>query len=278
MSGTASFLAFNAESEEVECLGLSFTGSRNEVGVLVVEMQKGRFLEDAEIKVLEITAKLLSMVTKFQSHDEEGRRLAILEERAAIARELHDSLAQSLSFMKIQMARLQSNVIDDKQREVTTELREGLDNAYRELRELLTTFRVHMDLRGLGYAIQATIDEFSQRSSLAITLDNRLVNCRLTVNEEFHILHVVREALSNIVRHSGAKHVSILMLVNNKGELELTIDDDGVGMSKLSSTYDHHGQAIMKERAKTLGGDIDVMARRYGGTRVRLKFVPKLTE
>ncbi|MEC9412704.1 MAG: histidine kinase [Pseudomonadota bacterium] len=278
MSGTASFMSLNAESEEVECLGLSFTGSRNEVGVLVVEMQKGRFLEDAEIKVLEITAKLLSMVTKFQSHDEEGRRLAILEERAAIARELHDSLAQSLSFMKIQMARLQSNVIDDKQREVTTELREGLDNAYRELRELLTTFRVHMDLRGLGYAIQATIDEFSQRSSLAITLDNRLVNCRLTVNEEFHILHVVREALSNIVRHSGAKHVSILMLVNNKGELELTIDDDGVGMSKLSSTYDHHGQAIMKERAKTLGGDIDVMARRYGGTRVRLKFVPKLTE
>ncbi|WP_289283176.1 histidine kinase, partial [Methylophaga sp. UBA5088] len=278
MSGTASFLALNAESEEVECLGLSFTGSRNEVGVLVVEMQKGRFLEDSEIKVLEITAKLLSMVTKFQSHDEEGRRLAILEERAAIARELHDSLAQSLSFMKIQMARLQSNVVDDKQREVTTELREGLDNAYRELRELLTTFRVHMDLRGLGYAIQATIDEFSQRSSLAITLDNRLVNCRLTVNEEFHILHVVREALSNIVRHSGAKHVSILMLVNKKGELELTIDDDGVGMTKVSSTYDHHGQAIMKERAKTLGGDIDVMARRYGGTRVRLKFVPKLVE
>lgn len=277
-SGTAAFLELNIESEEVECLGLSFTGSGNAVGILLVEMHKGRFLEDSEIKVLEITANLLSMVTKFQSHDEEGRRLAVLEERAAIARELHDSLAQSLSFMKIQMARLQSNVIDDKQREVTTELREGLDNAYRELRELLTTFRVHMDLRGLGYAIQATIDEFSQRSSLTITLDNRLVNCRLTVNEEFHILHVVREALSNIVRHSGAKNVFILMLVTSSGELELTIDDDGVGFSKLSSTYDHHGQAIMKERAQTLGGEIDVMSRRHGGTRVRLKFLPKLAE
>jgi two-component system nitrate/nitrite sensor histidine kinase NarX len=180
--------------------------------------------------------------------------------------------------MKIQVARLQSKGMEGSQGEVVQELREGLDNAYRELRELLTTFRVHMDLRGLGYAIQATIDEFCQRSQLEISFDNRLVNCRLTVNEEFHILHVVREALSNIVRHSGAKNVSILMLLKPTGEVELTIDDDGVGFTPASSTYDHHGQAIMKERAQTLGGEVEVMARRYGGTRVCLSFMPKLAQ
>jgi two-component system nitrate/nitrite sensor histidine kinase NarX len=98
------------------------------------------------------------------------------------------------------------------------------------------------------------------------------------VNEEFHILHVVREALSNIVRHSGAKHVSILMQLKSSGEVELTIDDDGVGFTPASSTYDHHGQAIMKERAQTLGGEVEVMARRYGGTRVCLSFMPKLAQ
>lgn len=277
-SGVATYEYTNSDGERLSCLGVTFSGVSNGTGILQVEMEVDRFLEDSEIRVLEITACLLAMVAKYQSHDEEGRRLAVLEERAAIARELHDSLAQSLSFMKIQVARLQSKSLEGSQNDVVKELREGLDNAYRELRELLTTFRVHMDLRGLGYAIQATIDEFLQRSQLAINFDNRLVNCRLTVNEEFHILHVVREALSNVVRHSEAKNVSILMLLKPSGEVELTIDDDGVGFTPASSTYDHHGQAIMKERAQTLGGDVEVMARRYGGTRVRLSFMPKLAQ
>ncbi len=278
-TGMLNFTDHNADNQAIACLAVSFPSASNGIGVLLVEMERARLLEDSEIKVLEITANLLAMVAKYQSHDEEGRRLAVLEERSAIARELHDSLAQSLSFMKIQVARLQSTQLDEtKQADAIKELREGLDNAYRELRELLTTFRVHMDLRGLGYAIQAAIDEFSQRSDIRISLDNRLINCRLTVNEEFHILHVVREALSNIVRHSGATAVSVLMRMLRSGAVELIIDDNGVGLTPASPTYDHHGQAIMKERAYNLGGDIEVMNRRYGGTRVRLIFTPKLAQ
>lgn len=278
-SGMLNFNEHSSDNQPVACLAVSFASASNGIGVLLVEMESSRLLEDSEIKVLEITANLLAMVAKYQSHDEEGRRLAVLEERSAIARELHDSLAQSLSFMKIQVARLQSTQLNDiKQADAIRELREGLDNAYRELRELLTTFRVHMDLRGLGYAIQAAIDEFSQRSDISILLDNRLINCRLTVNEEFHILHVVREALSNIVRHSGASVVSVLMRMLRSGAVELIIDDNGVGLAPASPTYDHHGQAIMKERAHNLGGEIEVMNRRYGGTRVRLIFTPKLAQ
>ncbi len=278
-SGMLNFNEHSSDNQPAACLAVSFASASNGIGVLLVEMESSRLLEDSEIKVLEITANLLAMVAKYQSHDEEGRRLAVLEERSAIARELHDSLAQSLSFMKIQVARLQSTQLNDiKQADAIRELREGLDNAYRELRELLTTFRVHMDLRGLGYAIQAAIDEFSQRSDISILLDNRLINCRLTVNEEFHILHVVREALSNIVRHSGASVVSVLMRMLRSGAVELIIDDNGVGLTPASPTYDHHGQAIMKERAHNLGGEIEVMNRRYGGTRVRLIFTPKLAQ
>jgi two-component system nitrate/nitrite sensor histidine kinase NarX len=291
-SGMLSFDDVNHEFNLTSCLAMSFASASNGIGILLVEMDRGRLLEDSEIKTLEITAHLLGMIAKYQSHDEEGRRLAVLEERSAIARELHDSLAQSLSFMKIQVSRLQSASLsrvkvadaassqkdEEKLAAVISELREGLDNAYRELRELLTTFRVHMDLRGLGYAIQAAIDEFSQRSDINISLDNRLVNCRLTVNEEFHMLHVVREALSNIVRHSGAANVNILMHKQRSGAIELLIDDDGVGLAPASPTYDHHGQAIMKERAYNLGGEVEVMNRRYGGTRVSLVFIPKLAQ
>jgi two-component system, NarL family, nitrate/nitrite sensor histidine kinase NarX len=58
----------------------------------------------------------------------------------------------------------------------------------------------------------------------------------------------------------------------------VTIDDDGVGYKPTSDGQDHYGQAIMKERAYSLGGDIEVMSRRNGGTRVRLVFTPKLPQ
>lgn len=268
----------NQEKETVNVTALGFSLQHDKLGILLVEMPISRLLDAAEITLLETLTGLLAISYRYQNYDSEGRRLAILEERAAIARELHDSLAQSLSFMKIQVSRLQSTDDQQKQTAVIKELREGLDNAYRELRELLSTFRAHMDLRGLGYAIQATIDEFTQRSSLQIKLDNRLVNCRLTVNEEFHVLHVLREALSNIVRHAGADNVSILLRLRDSGEIELTLDDDGVGFKPGTETYDHHGQTIMKERAQNLGGKIEVMSRRWGGTRVQLLFKPKLAQ
>lgn len=278
VSGQLSFLELSPDRLEVRCFALMFSSVTDAMDVLLVETERDRMLEDHEVQLLELTTKLLAMVIGYQGRDQEGRRIALLEERAAIARELHDSLAQSLSFMKIQIARLQSGNGQGGSESVIAELRTGLDNAYRELRELLATFRVHMDVRGLGFAIQSAIDEFSQRSSLSITLDNRLVNCRLTVNEEFHILHVVREALSNIVRHSGANHVSIALVYQSNGSVMITIDDDGIGYKPSNDGQDHYGQAIMKERAYSLGGDIEVMARRNGGTRVRLIFTPKLPQ
>lgn len=280
-SGFLNYIELSADRTEVRCLAMMFSSIPDAMDILLIETDRDRQLEDTEVQLLELTTGLLSMVIGYQGRDQEGRRIALLEERAAIARELHDSLAQSLSFMKIQISRLQSNPANaggEQNMAVVAELREGLDNAYRELRELLATFRVHMDVRGLGFAIQSAIDEFSQRSSLSINLDNRLINCRLTVNEEFHILHVVREALSNIVRHSGASHVSIALVYQSNGTVMITIDDDGIGYKPNNDGQDHYGQAIMKERAYSLGGDIEVLARRNGGTRVRLIFTPKLPQ
>lgn len=280
IAGSMSYVTHNADLQEVSCLAVAFSSSADSLDVLLIETERERSLEDTEIQVVEVAAQLLSMAMGYQARDQEGRRIALLEERAAIARELHDSLAQSLSFMKIQIARLQANGQQNSAggNEVIRELREGLDTAYRELRELLATFRVHMDVRGLKFAIQSAIDEFSQRSSLSISLDNRLVNCRLTVNEEFHILHVVREALSNIVRHSGATHVAVALAYQSNGTVMVTIDDDGVGYKPAQDGQDHYGHTIMKERALSLGGDIEVRTRRNGGTRVRLVFTPKLPQ
>lgn len=276
VSGSSMFVVSNPDNTQARCVAVAFIEPSGEKGALLVEMDTDRFLDDAEMQVLQITVGLLSVTSKFQNHDQEGRRIAVLEERAAIARELHDSLAQSLSFMKIQLARLQSSAnIGVNSDAVIGELRAGLNTAYRELRELLATFRVHMDVRGLRYAIQSAIDEFSQRSSLSIALDNRLVNCELTANEEFHILQVVREALSNIVHHACADNAFIELAMAENGSVVITIDDDGVGCRPAADAHGHHGHTIMKERAYSLGGNIEVAARQQGGTRVKLTFTPK---
>ena len=263
----------------VQCVTLPLLSPSGWLGILIIEAEANRYFDEFELKLFDAAAQMMAISMGFQAKEQESRRVALLEERAVIARELHDSLAQSLSYMKFQLARLQTvfghHVLDLGAGGIVNDMREGLDNAYRELRELLTTFRVRMDVRGLDYVLEEAIEEFSQRSSLNITLDNRLQECRLSVNEEFHLLHIVREALSNIVRHSGAKKVNIALIYQVTGDVIVTIDDDGKGCTFDENKPHHYGLAIMTERAYCLGGKFDILPRRKGGTRVRLLFRPK---
>ena len=267
------------QGECIQCVTMPLSSINGWLGILLLETEANHYFEDAELQLFEVTAQLLALYLGYKAKEQEGRRVALFEERAVIARELHDSLAQSLSYMKFQLARLQSNfsslLIESGAEVIVTDIRDGLDNAYRELRELLTTFRVQMDVRGLDHVLEEAIQEFSQRSSLTITLDNRLQDCRLSVNEEFHLLHIVREALSNIVRHSGAKKVTISLVLQSTGDVIVTIDDNGVGVTLNEKKQNHHGLAIMTERASCLNGTIQILPRRVGGTRIRLTFHPK---
>jgi len=267
------------KGECIQCVTIPLPGPSRWLGILLIETEANHYFEDTEIQLIEVTSQMLALSMGFQAREQEGRRVALLEERAVIARELHDSLAQSLSYMKFQLARLQSNygtgLAESGAAVIVDDLREGLDNAYRELRELLTTFRVQMDVRGLDHVLEETINEFSSRSNLSIALDNRLQECRLTVNEEFHLLHVIREALSNIVRHSGADKVTISLVLQSTGDVVVTVDDNGIGSSFDESKPHHYGLAIMTERAHCLGGSIEITPRRLGGMRVRLQFRPK---
>ena len=263
----------------IQCVTIPLSSPNGWMGILLLETEANHYFEDAELQLFEVTAQLLALSLGLEDKAQEGRRIALLEERAVIARELHDSLAQSLSYMKFQLARLQTNfgvvLVESGAVSIVNDMREGLDNAYRELRELLTTFRVQMDVRGLDHVLKEAIEEFSQRSSLSIVLDNRLQECRLSVNEEFHLLHIIREALSNIVRHSGAKKVTIALILQSTGDVIVTVDDDGIGIAFDKNKPHHYGLAIMTERASCLGGTIEIMPRRRGGTRIRLLFHPK---
>jgi two-component system nitrate/nitrite sensor histidine kinase NarX len=245
-------------------------------GVLIIDLDgSGRPpLEPWQHRVLASLAGQLGSALKISQRQREGRRLVLLEERGILARELHDSLAQSLSYLKIQAARLAA-ALDaengDQARRVLGELREGINSAYRQLRELLTTFRLKMDDRGLHGALEATVDELRRRSATEISLDNQLPASLLSPNEEIHVLQIVREALSNVVRHAGAAHAWV-RLVLAPGGVEVEIADDGRGVEGGGQRAGHYGVSIMRERASTLDGKLSIEARPGGGTRVWLGF------
>lgn len=245
-------------------------------GQLYVEAENDRLDPWAE-QVLRSATETLAAAMSLAASEEDQRRILLMQERAVIARELHDSLAQSLSYLKIQVSRLDSLLARDADKaEITSiidDLREGLNSAYRQLRELLTTFRLRIEGRGFGAAINTAVSEFSSRG-IDIQLDFRISHCAIAANEEIHALQIVREALSNVVRHARATTARVSLRQRADGRVEIIVEDDGVGMSQQTDKRQHHGLVIMRERAATLGGRIEWAQATPHGTRVTLDFRP----
>lgn len=250
--------------------------TEQQYGVLLVECPEAHPLEAWQERLLETVASHIAIALNIARHHSQDRMLALLEERGVIARELHDSLAQSLSYLKIQVSRLDAALVEPCESNtisaITGELREGLNSAYRQLRELLTTFRLRIDEEGLNSALEMTVQEFNERSQVEITLENQLGNCKLTPNAEIHVIQIVREALSNVLRHSQASHAVVSAEYSIDGDVIVAIDDDGIGLPQETERTHHYGLTIMKERALGLSGALCMLPSEMGGTRVELSF------
>ena len=258
-------------------LSLPLKDTEQHYGVLQLEMPPGKELAAWQTQLLEALSRHIGIAIGTARRTEQSRRLSLLEERAALARELHDSLAQSLAYMKIQVSRLKP-LVDTPERggeagAVLAELREGLNSAYRQLRELLTTFRLRIEGEGLAAALETTVAEFSSRGGIPIALEVHLGGCTLTPNEEIHALQIVREALSNVLNHAQARKAEVSVLCNSDGSVSASVTDDGIGVRQAAGAH-HYGMTIMEERARHLGGELSVGNLPAFGTRVTLHFMP----
>src|SRR3546814_1269389 len=112
--------------------------------------------------------------------------------------------------MKLQVSRMQTLMRRGEPVQtletVTAELREGLNNAYRQLRELLTTFRLQIHDDGLIQELKDTAEEFSRRGDFRVHLFVDTLAFELSASEQIHILQITREALSNCLRHAHAEN------------------------------------------------------------------------
>lgn len=260
---------------EGETIIMPLRDTERHYGVLRLALAPGQHLESWQEQLLQALCRHISIALGITYRTEQERLIALQEERSIIARELHDSLAQALSYLKIQSSLLQPMLSDPSRRpdaeRTLADLREGISAAYRQLRELLTTFRLRMQgdfLELLGM----TAAEFSDRGGLPIHLETRLANCKLSPNQEVHALQIIREALSNVLRHAQASEAWV-EVEHAGGLVTVSIMDNGIGLPNPNLHAPlHYGLSIMRERAAGLKGEIHFTARPGGGTRVMLKF------
>ncbi|AYH42019.1 ATP-binding protein [Azoarcus sp. DN11] len=251
-------------------------------GMLRLALPPGQRLADWERTLLEAVTRHMGIALGISRQSERDRLLALQEERSIIARELHDSLAQSLSFMKIQVSLLSPALARPQAREeaetILADLREGINAAYRQLRELLATFRLRIE-GDFARLLGNTVSEFASRSGLPIALELELGGSHLSPNQEIHVLHIIREALSNAVRHAQATRIRVALASAAGGDITVVVEDDGRGVGDESVAAAHHfGLTIMTERARGLGGSLEVLSCPDGGTRIVLRFNPQPAE
>ena len=261
---------------EVGLLRFPLRDREHHYGMLRLALPEGGRLEDWQRQLVEALSRHIGMALGAAWRSEQERLLALQEERSVIARELHDSLAQALSYMKIQISLLQRALADPARMAeadtILADLRTGVNDAYRQLRELLVSFRLELagDLNSL---LRAAVSEYRQRGGVDIELEVQLADCSLSPNQEVHVLQIVREALSNMLRHAMARHAWVTLVSDAQGRVRISVEDDGVGIDESPvDSRDHHGLSIMRERARSLGGDIEVVRRAGGGTCVSVCF------
>ncbi len=252
---------------------------QNYFGFIYAEPLPGHTLDQWQHQLIQNVGDQLAVAYSLQHQEAQDRLLIIFEERATIARELHDSLAQALSYLKIQNTRLKTLLLRKAEEsvilDVSADMERGLNAAYRQLRELLNAFRLKIKEASLEAALNATVEEFTELTDIPIKLEYDLQNTQLSPNEVIHVLQVVREAVSNAVKHAEASNIHISGKNTGRGTVGFSVVDNGKGFPEQLDTKYHYGLAIMKERANSLGGELSMLPGPEKGACVLLEFKPQ---
>jgi two-component system nitrate/nitrite sensor histidine kinase NarX len=234
-------------------------------------------LTDAERSLLEALAAHLAGAMENLRLNALEKEAAVAQERSFIARELHDSIAQSLAFLKIQVQLLRDALKSgDTQRieQVAQEIDTGVRESYGDVRELLMHFRTRTNAEDIEPALQTTLRKFEHQSGLAAQLHTSGHGLPLAPDLQVQVLHVVQEALSNVRKHACASRV--WLDVQQQPQWRFEVRDDGIGFDAAAGAPDetHVGLRIMSERAARLGATLEVFATPGRGTSVVLTLPP----
>ena len=207
---------------------------------------------------------------------EQVQRLAVVDERDRISRDLHDSVIQSIYAVTLSLDDV-PELIDETPEEARQRVDEGIDALHgviRDIRNFIFGLRpLLLDSGSLLDGLRVLASELRRNTAIDIDVSGEEQEA-VPVEVVAELLAIAREALANVARHSGAAH-SWLSVVTVDGDIRLDIADDGRGIAAdMAPARGHHGLANMRARAEALGGSFVVESRPGGGTRIIVTVPP----
>ncbi len=272
---------FFTDDQDVEMLAIPLQYRGKTLGVynLFLHRQDNEFLE-GEHELLISIGQHLGMAIDQAGVEDDARTLSIIEERTRMAHELHDSLAQTLASLRFKVRLFDDSLNQGDEEEIWHEL-EGLENtiddAYSELRSLITHFRAPIDGKGVVHSVKRIAERFERDTDVEVFFYHNWDLENLPRDTEIEVIRIVQEALANIKKHANAESVRILMTSTKEGHCSVLVEDDGIGLNTDRSepntdTGDHIGLSVMQERAERINGEIQFESDDDEGTLVQLSF------
>ncbi|WP_420474965.1 type IV pili methyl-accepting chemotaxis transducer N-terminal domain-containing protein [Noviherbaspirillum sp. ST9] len=245
------------------------------VGFFTLHFREAHRFTEREQALLETLGQMLGTAVENMRLGSREREMAISEERNLVAQGLHDSIAQGLNFMNIQLQMLDDSLRGqrmDEVEEIVGALRAGVKESYEDVRELLLNFRSRLAEDDLIGALQTAFVKFRKQTGIDVEFVCEGTGTPFSREQQLQVLFIVQEALSNIRKHATASHVEIRL--QDGQDFMLTIRDDGVGFNAetlLQKGEGHVGINIMRERAQRILAWLEIDSEVGQGTLVSLR-------
>ena len=205
--------------------------------------------------------------------DDESKMLSIVRERAALAHELHDSLAQALASLRLQADMLAESLsATGRAPPELARIQATLESANIELRELIAGFRAPVDGRDLRTALEEMTVRYTAQSAMTVHLQVDGELPELPAGPQLQVVRIVGEALANACAHSGG-NLARVFVRSDAASMRVLVEDDGEGFTMPAcdaAPGEHIGLSVMHERARWLGATLFIESEPGEGTRVRL--------
>ncbi|MHB9102059.1 MAG: type IV pili methyl-accepting chemotaxis transducer N-terminal domain-containing protein [Sulfuricella sp.] len=245
------------------------------LGIFNLFFHEPRVFDSLEMRLLETIGLHLGVAIENQRLVSREKEMAVSEERNLIAQELHDSIAQSLAFLNIQVQMLADSLRRGNTAEAMeglAQIREGVQESYDDVRELLVHFRTRVDHADLAGAIASALEKFEGQTGIKTSFVQNSSGAPLAPEYVIQVLHIIQEALSNVRKHAQATQVEVAM--EQDGDCRIFVTDNGKGFDASPETgiaeENHVGIKIMKERAHRIGAQLTIDSAPGEGTRVSL--------
>ena len=269
-----------------ECRRLGFGDLRvlpirykeQDIGIVTLYFRQPQEISDTVTELLELLCSQFGVVVSNTRLGEESRQLAVLQERNLIAQGLHDSIAQTLAFLNLQVQMLESALqsgSSDLAGENLQFIKSGVQECYEDVRELLLNFRTKIARRDFAEAADELVERFRRQTGIATNIDwLGDQGPPLSSDQQLQCIFILQESLSNIRKHAQADQVNIE--IDNGRDFVMTITDNGRGfdtehLERLPGN--HVGLNIMHERAGRIRAELKLTSQ-PGQTRIRL-FLPE---